>query len=77
MNKKCILEISDKILASTLSGNQREQIVNFIHTDPNISFQQAARFLSKKIDVSDSIIYSFLMTHDWHITRSNDFLKRK
>ena len=77
MDKESISKIKDEILASTLSGSQREKIVQFMKTDPQMSYQEASKFLSSKIGVSDSIIYSFLMTHDWNITRSNDYLKRK
>lgn len=77
MNKENVSKISREILASTLSGQQREKIVQFMKSDPQMSFQEAAKFLSSKVGATDSIIYSFLMTHDWNLTRSNDYLKRK
>ena len=75
--KSSISEIADEIIKiASLSGNQRERIVEFVKSDPQMSFQEIANFLSSKVGASPSIIYSFLMSHDHSLTRDNDYLKK-
>ena len=62
--------------ASTLTGVQQERIIEFIESDPQMSFQQVAKFLAPKIGANESIVYSFLMSHDHPLTRNNDYVKR-
>ena len=79
MNKKTKIEnLANNIIkiAASLSGIQQEKIIQFLESDPQMSFQQVAKFLAPKIKVNESIIYSFLMTHDHPLPRENDYLKR-
>lgn len=79
MKKKSMIDnLVNEIIkeASTLSGKQRESIIQFLESDPQMAFQEIANFLSKKINANESIIYSFLVSHDHSLSRDNDYLKR-
>ena len=75
--KSSIDKIANEILksASSLTGVQEEAVTQFLESDPQMSFQEIAKFLSSKIKANESIIYSFLMTCD-SLTRNNDYLKK-
>lgn len=67
--------IQDILKQASLSGEQQARIVEFLVSDPQMVYQEIAKFLAPKINAKEIDIYDFLMTHDKQIYNDNNLNK--
>ena len=65
MNERIIQSIVNVFAKkSNLTGKQEERIVEALEEDLNMSFQEMAKFLSKRINADERDIYDFLLNYE-------------